>query len=121
MKRDFEKYFTQLQLQYNRLQKDLEKINKEIADGLVTDEQKNNFMNYFTAVKTNYDRLAYARYLYRLPHPIIQKLQSKYETYLMKKELKKYEREHADQKSVLAENEEYLKKIDEGLEECKNS
>ena len=116
MRRDFEKYFTQLQLQYNNLQKVAEKVNKEIEEGKVTEEQRTNFINYFNTIKTNYDRISYARYLLRLPPVWIQKLSSKIETARMKKELEKYQEEHADQKSVLAENEEALKNLNEGLE-----
>ena len=120
MRRDFEKYFTQLQLQYNSLQKVAEKVNKEIEEGKVTEEQRTNFINYFNTIKTNYDRISYARYLLRLPPVWIQKLSSKIETARMKKELAKYEKEKSDQSSVLEENKEALDNINKELEECKN-
>ena len=116
MRRDFEKYFTKLQLQYNQLQKDLEKVNKEISEGLVTEEQKTNFMNYFNAVKANYDRVSYARYLLRLPPKFIQKIQSKIETRKMAKELEKYKKEHADQDSVLEEGNSAREEVKEILD-----
>ena len=112
MRKDFEKYFVKLQLDYNKLQKDLEKVNKEAEEGLLTDEQRASFENYFNRVKTNYDRMAYARYLLRLPPKWIQNIESKIATNKIKKELEKFKEAKADEESVLQENKEALEKIE---------
>ena len=119
MRKDFEKYFTQVQLQYNEMLKTLDKVNEEIAKGLVSDEQRANFENYFSIIKANYDRLSYARYLLRLPPKFIQKIQSK----KLRAELDKFIQENADETAVLEENKEALDNINNEVseEECKNS
>ena len=121
MRKDFEEYFTKVQLDYNRMIKQLDQVNKEISEGLVSEEQRANFESYFNMIKSNYDRLSYARYLLRLPPKFIQNIQRKSLNSKMMKELKKYEAEKADKDSVCKENNEALDKIDEGIEECKNS
>lgn len=120
MRKDFEEYFTKVQLDYNRMLKQLEQVNKEIGEGLVSEEQRSNFENYFNMIKANYDRLSYARYLLRLPPKFIQKIQQKNLNSKMMKEFKKYENENADKESVMKENKEALDNIDKGIEECKN-
>lgn len=121
MRRDFERYFTSVQLDYNKMLKQLEQVNKEISEGLVDEEQRANFELYFNRIKSNYDRLSYARYLLRLPPKFIQKIQQKSLNSKMMRELKRYEEDKADSKSIDAENKEALENIDRGIEECKNS
>ena len=116
MKRDFERYFVEVQKDYNRMLKALEKVNEEISKGQVSDEQRRSFEQWFNQVKVNYDRVSYMRYLLHLPPKFIQKLQQRNVNSKMMKELKKYQEENADKDSVLKENKEALDSIDKELE-----
>ena len=116
MKRDFERYFVEVQKDYNRMLKTLEKVNEEISKGQVSDEQRRSFEQWFNQVKVNYDRVSYMRYLLHLPPKFIQKLQQRNVNSKMMKELKKYQEENADKDSVLKENKEALDSIDKELE-----
>jgi Flp pilus assembly protein TadG len=73
MKKDLKEYYVSLQKQFNELQKALEEINKEIAEGKVTPEQRASFENYFNIVQTNYQRISYAMHLLNKPPKFIQK------------------------------------------------
>lgn len=121
MRKDFERYFVDVQKDYNNMLKQLEQVNKEISEGLVSEEQRMNFETYFMTIKNNYDRISYMRYLLRLPPKFIQKLQQKSLNNKMMKELKKYQDENADKESVNKEDKEALENIEKGIEECKNS
>lgn len=116
MKRDFERYFVEVQKDYNRMLKALEKVNEEISKGQVSDEQRQLFEQWFNQVKVNYDRVSYMRYLLHLPPKFIQKIQQRNVNSKMMKELKKYQEENADKDSVLNENKEALDNIDKELE-----
>ena len=116
MKRDFERYFVEVQKDYNRMLKTLEKVNEEISKGQVSDEQRRSFEQWFNQVKVNYDRVSYMRYLLHLPPKFIQKLQQRNVNSKMMKELKKYQEENADKDSVLKENKEALDSIDKEFE-----
>ena len=116
MKRDFERYFVEVQKDYNRMLKTLEKVNEEISKGQVSDEQRRSFEQWFNQVKVNYDRVSYMRYLLHLPPKFIQKLQQRNINSKMMKELKKYQEENADKDSVLKENKEALDSIDKEFE-----
>ena len=116
MKRDFERYFVEVQKDYNRMLKALEKVNEEISNGQVSDEQRQSFEQWFNQVKVNYDRVSYMRYLLHLPPKFIQKIQQRNVNSKMMKELKKYQEENADKDSVLNENKEALDNIDKELE-----
>ena len=61
MRRDFEKFFVKLQLDYNNISKQKEQIDKEYGKGELTNEQYSSFLNYYNAVKVNYDRIGYVR------------------------------------------------------------
>lgn len=115
MKRDFERYFVEVQKDYNRMLKTLEKVNEEIKKGQVSDEQRQSFEQWFNQVKVNYDRVSYMRYLLHLPPKFIQKLQQRNINSKMMKELKKYRYENADKDSVHEENKEALDNIDKEL------
>lgn len=116
MKRDFERYFVELQKDYNRMLKTMEEVNKQISQGLVTDEQRQAFEQWFGQVKVNYDRVSYMRYLLHLPPKFIQKIQQRNINSKMMNELKKYRYENADKDSVHEENKEALDSIDKSIE-----
>ena len=121
MKRDFYEYFVAIQKNYNEMLKVLEEVNKELEEGKCTWEQRENFSNYFNAIKANYERLSYVKYLLQLPPKFIQKIQHKR---LLKEQdelLKKLIEDHADAESVLEESDENLQNMKDLLEEVQNS
>ncbi len=117
MKKDVQAYFIQMQKQYNELNKMLDKVNKEIEQGLVTEEQKTNFENYYMAVKANYDRVAYLMHLLYQPPKFIQKLRNKKALREQEKALKEFEKNKATLEDVTKENEKTLAKIKESFPE----
>lgn len=118
MKKDFEKYFVELQLDYNKLMKSMDKINEQAKDGLITDDQRELFAKYFDKVKTNYDRVSYMRYLLHKPPKFIQLLLDRNLKHKLEKELEYYKDNDADQESVLKENKESLDNIDTIISEA---
>ena len=112
MKRDFYAYYTAVQKQYNDMVKVLEKVNKEVEEGKCTNEQRDNFVNYFNTIKCNYDRLSYVRHLLSLPPTFIQNAQKKKIAKQMEKDFKAM---GADQESVILENQEALDNINKEL------
>lgn len=104
MRRDFENYFTKLQLNYNSVMKTYEKVKDDYTKGLVTEEQLVNFSKYIDVVKVNYDRTSYMRYLLRLPPKFIQKIEEKRINSKIMREARKYAAQNADKESVLQEN-----------------
>ena len=117
MKKDVQAYFIQMQKQYNELNKMLDKVNKEIEQGLVTEEQKTNFENYYMAVKANYDRVAYLMHLLYQPPKFIQKLRNRKALKEQEKAMKEFEKNKATLEEVTKENEETLAKIKESFPE----
>lgn len=117
MKKDVQAYFIQMQKQYNELNKMLDKVNKEIEQGLVTEEQKANFENYYMAVKANYDRVAYLMHLLYQPPKFIQKLRNKKALKEQEKAMKEFEKNKATLEDVAEENEETLAKIKDSFPE----
>lgn len=117
MKKDVQTYFIQMQKQYNELNKMLDKVNKEIEQGLVTEEQKTNFENYYMAVKANYDRVAYLMHLLYQPPKLIQKLRNRKALKEQEKAMKEFEKNKATLEEVTKENEETLAKIKESFPE----
>lgn len=117
MKKDVQVYFIQMQKQYNELNKMLDKVNKEIEQGLVTEEQKANFESYYMAVKANYDRVAYLMHLLYQPPKFIQKLRNKKALKEQEKAMKEFEKNKATLEDVTKENEETLAKIKDSFPE----
>lgn len=112
MRRDFEKYFTKLQLDYNSILKQKTKIDEEYKKGLVDETQYNNFLNYFYLIKVNYDRMHYARYLIHKPPKFIENILNKLNERDAKKLLNEYKENKADDESVLAENKDAIEKAE---------
>lgn len=84
MKRDVQEYYKSIQKQVNDLNKVIEKVNKELQEGKVTVEQKENLDKYYATVLTNYNRITYIYHLLCLPPKFIQRfnewrLNKKYE------------------------------------------
>lgn len=104
MRRDFEKYFTKLQLDYNSILKQKEKIDEEYRKNLLNEDQYNNFLSYFNIIKVNYDRIGYARYLLHKPPKFIDAIFKKLSERDAKKLLEEYKKQNADEESVLEEN-----------------
>lgn len=89
MRRDFEKFFTKLQLDFNNISKQKEQIDKEFGQGLLTDQQYANFIKYYESIKINYDRVNYVRYLLHKPPKFIEDILTKITTKTTKKEVEK--------------------------------
>lgn len=109
MKKDVQEYFIAMQKQYNDMNKMLEKVNKEIEAGMITEEQKANFETYFSTIKANYDRVAYIYHLLNLPPKWIQKIKEK--KLLKDQEAFLKAMENATKEAVEAENNEALDNI----------
>ena len=108
MRKDLEKFFIKLQLDYNNLNKQKEKIDEEYGKHMLDDNQYINFLNYYNNVKVNYDRVHYVMYLLRKPPVFIERLLEKLTTLNVKKDLEKFKKLNADEESILAENKENL-------------
>lgn len=120
MRKDFEEYFTKIQLDYNRMLKTRDEVNEQISKGLVTEEQRKSFENYFNQVKSNYDRTYYMWYLLHLPPKFIRNIEQKFINSKVKKDLDRYKELKADKEAVLNENKEALDSAEEELSKCKN-
>lgn len=111
MRRDFEKFFVKLQLDYNAITKSKEDIDKEYLNGLLTDTQYNNFMTYYNSIKANYDRVNYVRYLLHKPPKFIDMLLNIKARKDAHKELNKFKELNADEESVLNENKDAINSV----------
>lgn len=121
MKKDFNEYFISVQKNYNETLKVLEQVNKELEAGMCTQEQRDNFAQYFDSIRVNYERLNYVRYLLHKPPKFIQKIQEKKLIKEQEKFLKQMMDAKADAESVIAENDENLQNMKDLLEEVQNS
>ena len=116
MIKDVQRYFIDMQKQMNEANKALEQVNKEIEAGLVSNEQRDSFTNWYWTVKNKYDRLAYIMYLLHKPPVFIQKLREK----KLLKEQEKFSAElekNATKEAVEEENKECLDNITELLKD----
>lgn len=120
MRKDLKAYYVACQKQYNELQKVLEDINKEIAEGKVTEEQKASFENYFNIVQTNYQRISYMMHLLNKPPKFIQKFEDKKALKEQERLMEEFRKQNATDDQVLAENLDAIDKLKEsiGEEEC---
>ena len=100
MRRDFNKYFVQVQKNYNEMNKILEKVNKELSEGKCTNEQRDQLVIYFNQIEVNYDRLSYVKHLLSLPPKPIQWLHNKRLELIQRN----FEKKFADANSVVDEN-----------------
>ena len=119
MKKDVQQYFIVQQKQYNELLKLADKVNEEIAQGLVSNEQRQNFETYFATIRSNYERIAYIYHLLCLPPKPIRAIKE----YFLKKSNEKSIKEAQKAGSldeVVAENEQALEGIKETLDERDN-
>lgn len=119
MKKHVQEYYIVMQKQYNEMLKVLDKVNAEIKEGKVSNEQREAFENYFGAVKCNYDRVAYIYHLLCLPPNFIQKMKEKKIQKQQEEFLKKLE--NATLEDVKNENDACLEKINEELEKIESS
>ena len=108
MIKDVHEYMISMQKQMNEMNTMLEKVNKELEAGHCTWEQRENFQTYYNNVKANYDRLMYIEHLLKKPPKFIQKIQQKKLAKEQEAFLKKMAELHADEESVIAENEENM-------------
>lgn len=93
----------------------MEKVNNEISQGLVSEEQKSNFEHYFNNVISNYNRVFYIYHLLMLPPAPIRKLR---EYFLKKKMDKQFAFNESDTlEGVEKENLESLEAIENELKE----
>lgn len=112
MRKDFERYFTKLQLDFNKMQKHFEKAEDEYKKGLLTEDQFSNFCKFYNAVKVNYDRTSYVRFLLHKPSKLGQAIENFFNNNALKKELENYKKLKADEAAVLEENKEAIEKVE---------
>ena len=117
MKRDFKEYYVTLQRQYKQMKDIADKVNKEIEEGKVTQEQRDSFETYFSTVKANYDRVSYIVYLLDLPPKFIQKFKERKMKKNYEKMLKEFQEQHSTKEDVIKENDEALEKASVELSE----
>lgn len=117
MRKDLKAYYVACQKQYNELQKVLEDINKEIAEGKVTEEQRASFENYFNTVQTNYQRISYMMHLLNKPPKFIQKWEDKKALKEQERLMEEFRKQNATDEQVLAENLDAIDKLKESIGE----
>lgn len=115
MKKDVYNYFIEMQKQYNNMNKLLEKVNKEIQEGHVSNEQRENFETYFNNIKGNYERVAYIVHLLKQPPKFIQYFKNKKLIHDQKVFEKKMKEDKATLEDVVDENKTALENINEEL------
>ncbi len=123
MKKDVQNYFIQVQKQYNEVNQMLAKVNKEIEEGLVSDEQKANFESYYMNVQANYARISYIMHLLMQPPAFIQKFRNRKVIKEQEAALKALKEQNATLEDVSAENEENInkmKELSEEVEKCQS-
>ena len=113
MRRDLEKYLISVQKQRDEMVKAVDEANQLIIEGKISQEQAAAIQNYFNTVESNYQRILYCRYLYKLPPTFIQKLQKK----KTERELRQYIEKQADAESIIKENSECIEKVGEIIDE----
>ena len=74
MKRDFEKYLVIVQKQMLDMDKAVQEASELFKEGKLSEDNVNFITMRHDIVKTNYDRLLYARHLYNLPPKWIVKI-----------------------------------------------
>lgn len=109
MKRDLVDYLLNLQKQEDDMQKAVEQADDLLKEGLITQEQAENVINYMNTIHSNYQRVLYCKYLYELPPKFILKIQQK----KLNKKLAKFIEEKADKETIYEEN----KEAQEGIED----
>lgn len=112
MRKDLEKFFVKVQLDYNNVNKQKEKIDEEFGKGLLDYNQYNNFLTFYNAIKVNYDRVHYMMYLLHKPPLFIERIFEKLALRDAKKDLKKYKELNADDEAMLNENKQAIDNID---------
>ena len=117
MKRDLKEYYVNLQRQYKEMTDIAEKVNKEIEEGKVTQEQRDQFESYFMTVKNNYDRVSYIVYLLDLPPKFIQKWKERKLKKDYEKTLKEFQKKKVTMEDVVSENSEAIAEAAEDLKD----
>ena len=74
MKKDFEKYLVVIQKQMLDMDKAVKEASELLKSGKLSEDNVNFITSRYNVVKTNYDRLLYARHLYNIPPKWIVKL-----------------------------------------------
>ena len=107
MRKDLENYLSQLQKQFNEMEKAVNEANELIRDGKIDSQTAMNVQGWMNKVNENYQRVLYCRYLVNLPPKFIQNLQKK----KLEKQMKKFIEKQADEETVVAESQEALDNI----------
>lgn len=74
MKKDFERYLVIVQKQMLDMDKAVQEASELFKEGKLSEDNVNFITMRYDIVKTNYDRLLYARHLYNLPPKWIVKI-----------------------------------------------
>ena len=107
MRKDLENYLSQLQKQFNEMEKAVNEANELIRDGKIDSQTAMNVQGWMNKVNENYQRVLYCRYLVNLPPKFIQNLHKK----KLEKQMKKFIEKQADEETVVAESQEALDNI----------
>ena len=121
MKRDLKEYYVTLQRQFKEVRDIAEKVNKEIEEGKLTQEQRDQFESYFMNVKTNYDRVSYIVYLIDLPPKFIQKIKERRLKKKYEESFKRFKEQRATAEDVIEENEKSIESAREELSSLMDS
>ena len=109
MKRDLENYLSQLQKQFNEMEKAVNEANELIKEGKIDSQTAMNVQGWMNKINENYQRVLYCRYLVNLPPKFIQNIQRK----KLEKQMKEFIEKQSDEQSVVAESQEALDSITE--------
>ena len=119
MKKDVQQYFIVQQKQYNEMLKLADKVNEEISQGLVSNEQRENFESYFAIMRSNYEKIAYIYHLLCLPPKPMRMIKEYFLSKSNEKAIKRVQ-EAGSLDEVVAENEQALNGIKDTLNERDN-
>lgn len=82
-KKDFDRYYNQVYIQYKELQENLKELSEELEKGMVTPEQVQQLKSTLSPIVTNYQTLSYIKYLLDLPASKSKKNRFKKQTKLL--------------------------------------
>ena len=114
--KDVKKYFQQVESQYHEMFENIKDLQEAYDQGIVSEEQFNQYSFQIQQIKQNYDRLGYIMYLFTLPK------RDKKKNKLRNEGLENYfSLNYADEKAVLKEDSDALKVLKTELRELKES
>lgn len=117
-KKDLYDWFKLMQQDYNEMQHIVDKANKDVENGLMTNEQREQFLSYYNDVITNYQRTRDIVHLVMLPPKFIQNWRQRK---LDKQQLKEYKKKQKEAKKSFDETREENRAAIRGAQELYDS